>query len=501
LIGDPLRIGQILLNLVQNAIKFTEAGWVEVRVELVAELSDSVTIAFTVEDTGAGIESERLPRLFEAFEQVDNSSSRQHGGAGLGLSICKQLVDLMRGELTVQSAIGSGSRFRCVLDLERQQDLPGCKTLGYPDRDNCEQQLLSRRLHGRVLLTEDNPTNQLVARELLESFGLQVVIADEGGAALERLNEGHFDLVLMDIQMPGMDGYAATQQIRADGRFTHLPIVAMTAHAMEGDQDRCLAVGMDDYLSKPVDPARFYEVLKKWLPSSVQKRHEKCAEMEDGPVIPETFQGIELSRGLHRIGGNRRLFVKLLNDFYLHHHDCCERISQAIDEGAYQEAHLLAHTLQGVSGNIGCQKLETAARELDNAIKQQSKSQILTQKEVFCTVAKQAFDILENLLTHWDGQGAGLQRGRSALEPGPGNENLDIIHELCDLLREGDPNVSVLMDSLQDALDLSVSEVNEQMMRLQSQVDDFEYDEALVTLQQLSDVCTNEHKSDSHGRA
>jgi two-component system sensor histidine kinase/response regulator len=500
LIGDPLRIGQILLNLVQNAIKFTQKGWVEVRVNLLDAGSDAVRVAFTVEDTGTGFDTERIPRLFEAFVQVDNSSSRQHGGTGLGLSICKQLVDLMHGELTAESVPGQGSRFRFILELRRQQAGLGSKPLEYLDPDHAEHPLISRRLHGRVLLVEDNPTNQLVARELLESFGLQAVIAEEGGAALKCLNEGRFDLVLMDIQMPGMDGYAATRKIRADGRFMHLPIIAMTAHAMEGDQARCLAAGMNDYLSKPVDPARLYEVLHKWLGGG-SKRSTDCEAMQDGPVIPESFQGIELSQGLKRIGGNRRLFVKLLYDFYLHHHDCCERIGQAIDAGGLQEAHLLAHTLQGVSGNIGCRKLEIAARNLDIAIKQQSMPQILKQREEFCQVAKHAFDILASLLAHWDEKDPEFSSDTPANDPGSRNANLDIIQELRDLLRDGDPNVSVLMNSLQESLDLSVSEVHEQMKRLQRQVTDFDYDDALTTLQQLSDMCTNQLKSDSHGRA
>ena len=502
LIGDPLRIGQILLNLVQNAIKFTEQGKVEVRIEWVAGHSDRVIIAFTVEDTGSGIEAERIPRLFESFEQMDSSYSRQHGGTGLGLSICKQLVELMRGELTVQSVLGKGSRFRFDLELGCQQHALGTESLNYLDPMDDEHQILSKILRGRVMLVEDNPTNQLVARELLESFGLQVVIAEEGGAALERLQQDGFDLVLMDIQMPGMDGYETTCKIRSDARFERLPIVAMTAHAMEGDEDRCLAAGMNDYLSKPVNPVRLYEILQRWLThGDGSKVQTQCGEFSEGPVIPDTYQGIELSQGLRRIGGNRRLFVRLLNDFYLHHHDCCERIGQAIDEGSLEEAHLLAHTLQGVSGNIGCRKLEIAARDLDRVIKQQSMPEIVGQKVEFCQVAKSAFDHLASLLARWDEEGAGITTQTRSGDPGNRNLNLDIIQELFDLLRDGDPNVKMLIDSLQDVMDLSVSEVDEQMQRLQSQIAEYEYDDALVTLQHLSDMCINEHESDSHGRA
>lgn len=499
LIGDPLRLGQILLNLVQNAIKFTELGKVEVAVKLINTQPDKVRIAFAVSDTGIGIETERLPRLFEAFEQVDSSSSRQYGGTGLGLSICKQLVELMHGELSAQSVPGEGSSFRFVLELGLQEESSHSDSGHFVSQDN--NNIFSKQLRGKVLLVEDNPTNQLVARELLESFGLQVVIADEGGAALERLRQDGFDLVLMDIQMPGMDGYAATRAIRAEQRHAQLPIIAMTAHAMEGDKEHCLTSGMNDYLSKPVDPQRLYEILQDWLTSEVRERPPVCNELPDGPVIPERFQGIELSQGLRRIGGNRRLFVKLLNDFYLHHHDCCERIGQALDEGAIQEAHLLAHTLQGVAGNIGCRKLETAARQLDRVIKRQATQEIEEQKEKFCAVAKSAFEHLASLLAHWDEQGMGFANRTYTHTPGPRNINLDIIQELFDLLRDGDPNVSVLMDSLQDAVDLSGTDVDEQMQRLHSQVADYAYDEALITLQQLTDIYMNELKSESHGRA
>jgi len=501
LFGDPLRIGQILLNLVQNAIKFTERGTVGVRVESQAVLADKVRIAFTVEDTGSGIEAERIPRLFEAFEQVDSSSSRQHGGTGLGLSICKQLVGLMQGELTVRSVPGKGSYFRFVLELGCQPYPLDKATLSYLDQLGGDHQKTSESLHGRVLLVEDNPTNQLVASELLESFGLQVVIANEGSAALEALQEEEFDLVLMDIQMPGMDGYAATRMIRADARFARLPIVAMTAHAMEGDQDRCIAAGMNDYLSKPVDPVRLHEIMQKWLTGDRRQGSMQALELPMDPLIPDNYHGIELSQGLKRIGGNRRLFVKLLKDFYLNHHDCCTRIGQAIDEGALQEAHMQVHTLQGVAGNVGCRSLELAARELIVAIKQQSLSEVLTQKDEFCRVAKIAFDHLAYLLARWDQEGVAVTRQMQSQAPGPRNVNLDIIQKLFDLLREGDPDVSVWMDALQDAVDLSASEVAERMRRLQAHVAEYEYDDALDTLQQLSDIYNNELKSDSHGRA
>jgi polar amino acid transport system substrate-binding protein len=501
LIGDPLRIGQVLLNLIQNAIKFTDEGRVDVRVELVAAQSDKVRLAFVVEDTGVGIEPQRIPRLFEAFQQMDNSYSRQHGGTGLGLSICKQLVDLMDGELAVRSVPGEGSRFRFVLELGRQRYGVDSKWLNNANQAADDHVIVYSQLTGKVLLVEDNPTNQLVARELLESFGLQVAIADEGGAALERLNKDAYDLVLMDLQMPGMDGYTATRKIRADVRFRHLPIIAMTAHAMAGDEDSCLAAGMNDYLCKPVNPSRLYGILQKWLAVSGRGHRALYKDMLDEPAIPNSIQDIELHRGLQRIGGNRHLFIKLLNDFYLHHQDCCERISQAIEEGAWHQAHLLAHTLQGVSGNVGCRNLEAAARELDLAIQQQAISEIRLHQAAFCRVAKHTFEILASLLENWDEPLTGLTSTTHASTSGPRNINLDIIQELHDLLRDGDPKVNLLMDSLRDAMDLSDSQVDEWIKRLQHQVADYDYGAALVTLRQLSDLCKTQLKSESHGRA
>ena len=499
LVGDPLRLGQILLNLVQNAIKFTERGKVEVAVTLENMLPDRVSIAFSVSDTGIGIETERMPRLFKAFEQVDSSSSRQHGGAGLGLSICKQLVELMHGELSVKSTLGQGSHFGFVLQLGRQTNKP-CMGLTQiaPYDDRC---LVSKQLRGKVLLVEDNATNQLVARELLESFGLQVVIADEGETAMRYLAEENFDLVLMDIQMPGMDGYVATRSIRADKRHARLPIIAMTAHAMEGDKEDCLAAGMNDYLSKPVDPDRLYRVLKDWLVPGVSQMTRDRTDLAEGLAMPESFEGIELAKGLRRIGGNRRLFVKLLNDFYHQYHNCCEQIGQALAEGSIEEAHLLAHTLQGVAGNIGCRELEIATKEMGLAIKRQASQEIAAAKEKFCIVAKSTFKQLASLLAQWDSQGANVQQWSRMASSGIRNVNLDIIQELSELLREGDPNANTLLDSLHRAGQQPVTALDEQIQHMQRQVADYNYDEALITLQQLTDIYLNKNKSENHGRA
>jgi CheY-like chemotaxis protein len=328
-----------------------------------------------------------------------------------------------------------------------------------------------------------------------------VIIAQDGGEALAYLHQYPVDLVLMDVQMPGMDGYATTRAIRTEAQYQRLPIIAMTAHAMAGDKAQCLAAGMNDYLAKPVEPLRLYTILQEWLSASPGEQAALVHQLPNAPVVPDEYQGIELAQGLRRIGGNRRLFIKLLNDFYLHHHDCCEQIEQALAAGSIEEALLLTHTLEGVAGNIGCKQLQGAARDLHRVIKQQSNQEMVEQTAHFCTQAKLTFERLASLLSSWDEQGFDLANRSRIRHSGVRNINLDIIEELFDRLQHGDPDVRVLVEALQDAMNSSATEANAQMQRLQAQITNYDYDKALITLQQLSDWYTNELKSDSHGRA
>ncbi len=259
-LGDAGRVRQILLNLADNAVKFTERGWIRLSAACTGESQKSVRLRFAVQDTGIGIAPEHQTHLFQSFVQGDGSSRRRYGGTGLGLAISKRLVELMRGRIGLESRVGEGSTFWFELELEKAalpQPLPTASpVLTESPRDKPY----------RILLAEDNPINQKIALKMLQQAGFLAEAVTNGLEAVEAISRRPYDLVLMDIQMPGMDGYEATARIRRlEGDRRHTPIVALTANAMEGDRERCLAAGMDDYLPKPVRRQDLYDTIRRWL--------------------------------------------------------------------------------------------------------------------------------------------------------------------------------------------------------------------------------------------
>ncbi|WP_054899905.1 ATP-binding protein [Pseudomonas sp. NBRC 111131] len=268
-VGDPTRIRQILLNLVGNALKFTERG--QVQVEAHWQLLDRQTLQFTcsVRDTGIGIDSERLEMMFVAFQQADSSISRRYGGTGLGLSIARTLAERMGGKLRGESREGLGSTFTLEMPLALASALPvpAPGTLAAPG---------SLAEGQRVLLVEDNPVNQSVIEAMLRSLGLEVSVAHDGAQAVEQVSQQHFAAILMDCRLPQVDGYEATRRIRRLPNGGQLPIIALTANALQGDRERCMAAGMDDYLSKPFRRTDLQRVLQRWLPGRTAATGDKC---------------------------------------------------------------------------------------------------------------------------------------------------------------------------------------------------------------------------------
>jgi signal transduction histidine kinase/ActR/RegA family two-component response regulator len=262
--GDPLRLGQILINLVGNAIKFTEKGTATLRARSVGETAEAVQVRFEVSDTGIGIAPEAQSRLFRSFEQADNSMTRKYGGTGLGLAICKRLVQLMGGEIGVESTLEQGSTFWFVVPLKKRETraVPSAPTFtGLA----AEQRLQAGYAGTRILLVEDEPIAQEVSRGLLEAVGLVVDVAGDGRQALVLAKQNPYAVILMDMQMPIMNGVEATQAIRALSAYAQTPILAMTANAFDDDRQVCLDVGMNDHIAKPVDPDKLYETLLGWL--------------------------------------------------------------------------------------------------------------------------------------------------------------------------------------------------------------------------------------------
>jgi PAS domain S-box-containing protein len=258
LIGDPLRLSQVLLNLVNNAVKFTERGEIQVKAAVVALDRGSVRLRFDVHDTGVGMTEEHRSRLFLAFEQADSSTSRRYGGSGLGLAISRRLVEQMEGEIDVHSVVGKGSHFWFTARFDLQEHLHSTPVR---IQNGAPPDLLGVR----VLLVEDNAVNRELAFELLESTGAEVSVALDGQQALERLKSQSYDIVLLDCQMPVMDGYEAARAIRSQARFADLPVIALTANAMRGDRERAIAAGMNDHIAKPLDVDKMFATIARWL--------------------------------------------------------------------------------------------------------------------------------------------------------------------------------------------------------------------------------------------
>ena len=266
LVGDPLRLGQVLLNLASNAVKFTQAGEISVAVALKDAVAQSVDLEFRVRDTGIGLTPGQIEGLFAAFTQVDTSTTRKFGGTGLGLVIGKRLVELMGGRIWVESEAGAGSTFCFTARFGRGE---ASQAVAMTQAAKVELDDACARLRGaRILVTEDNSFNQQVIAELLQQCGVVVRLCGNGREALEQLAKEPFDIVLMDVQMPVMDGYEATRQIRATPALAGQRVIAMTANAMVEDRARCLEAGMDDFETKPIDPDHFYLTLARWLPEA-----------------------------------------------------------------------------------------------------------------------------------------------------------------------------------------------------------------------------------------
>jgi len=368
LMGDPLHLEQVLVNLVNNAIKFTEQGGVQVEITLVEQFQQAVSVEFSVIDNGIGIEPEQQNNLFQSFTQADSSMTRKYGGTGLGLSICKSLIRMMGGDIKVYSSPGVGSKFSFILLFERQVE--HIKEAQPPNNEQVLAQSAAQSQVMQVMLVEDNLVNQEVAQELLESIGLVVSIANHGFEALQLLEKKRFDLVLMDIQMPEMDGYRATRAIRRQYESDKLPIIAMTAYALAGDKERCLAVGMNDFISKPVEPDEFYKVLTKWL-KNISYRKGMLKSSNNSPVtsFPKNIPGIELKVGLNKLRNNQSLYLKLLVRFYDDNHKSMDKINQNIKMGDLKSAQILVHSLKGNAGSLGANDLFAACQTMESSLR------------------------------------------------------------------------------------------------------------------------------------
>ncbi len=371
--GDELRLRQILFNFAGNALKFTEKGWISLSAKRIEPRDPRCWVRFEIRDTGIGISEEQQARLFQAFEQADGSITRRYGGTGLGLAISRRIIELMGGRIGVDSQPGVGSCFWFEAPFTPGAVQPSASG----DAENVLGRLTPYRGQ-RVLLVEDNRVNQEVARELLQDGGLQVTVADNGQVALTMAQRARYDLVLMDVQMPVMDGLEATRRLRQLDDYRQTPILAMTASAFAEERQECMDAGMWDHIAKPVDPLRLYETLLRWLPtpaasaSSVPASQEKAPSRQEHPRLLEQLRGVaglDVEAGLRTLRNKLPSYLRLLQQFARYHHHDAGLIRQALLRGQCDEAQRIAHSLKGVAGNLGLFNLGESAALLEQTLR------------------------------------------------------------------------------------------------------------------------------------
>ncbi len=617
LIGDPLRLGQILLNLTGNALKFTQSGEIVVKVRSMKTQGGTVELEVMVKDTGVGMTLDQQSRLFQAFSQADGSTTRKYGGTGLGLTICKHLVELMNGRIWVESVAGQGSRFYFTVilgrDMDRDKDgksivpvnleqlkvlvvddvasarqmfaqtlgsfsfrvtcvdtgraaldalanapaddpfrlvfmdymmpemngiqaaneikklsqdqhpaiilvtamarddvieearkagLDGCltkpvvpsdlldavmNTLGGKGGVRITQNLsdtwkikpLAGINGGKILVAEDNTINQILAEDLLTQAGFEVVIAENGKKAVELVENVGFDLILMDLQMPEMDGFEATRVILEKHAGNHPPIIAMTANALAGDRERCLGAGMVDHVAKPIEPDVLFETLLKWIPTIDGKRPPIEPQKSDAEFV--SLAGIDIDVGLARMNGSRDLYMTVLKQFFQDHGTDDQIISRAMDQNDIALAKRTAHTLKGVSGGIGAQALYDSVLNVETAIKEKQFDRFEPLMKELNRELSLVVDDLEKKI-----MAPSLEGTKKVKAPPIDMEELNLLlDEFQRLAREMDPGMDGTATQIHRLLDDHDSPLKTISGMLLAYAEDFDFTEALETLAEL----------------
>ena len=620
LVGDPLRLGQVLTNLANNAVKFTDKGEIIISISLKKIEQNSCTVAFRVKDSGIGMTEEQRGRLFQSFSQADTSTTRKYGGTGLGLAISKQLVELMGGKIWVESEPGKGSTFvftaqfgitelKQKTPLNPTPDLRGMRVLVVDDNENAriifrdyleqfsfdveeassgtealaviEQSptpfrlvLLDYKMPGltgtqtarkiierdpdsgiklilvsalnqdeymddpefklldnylskptnpsllfdvimevfgkkdtttkssqkrrdadgntalksimgaKILLVEDNKINQQVATELLEQAGFIVDVANNGQESLDMIKTITYDCVLMDVQMPVMDGYTATGKIRELEEFVDLPIVAMTANALAEDKKQALEAGMNDHVTKPINPENLFNALSRWVKSGQRElKDEDLAPISSSKIeyedFPNSLPGIETSDGIRQVGGNRTLYTKLLREFLADHQTDIEKIKDSISTQDFDTGQRLAHTLKGVGGTIGAGELQLSSGVLEEAFKLRDLDVVNKSFPKFT----QAMGTVISGLDQFFSSEPKTETGETTIDA---EELLSMLDQLSILLDEMDPESEEIVTHLQQSL-ASTHNLKGIAATLVKQVSGFEFEDAQDTVQILKE--------------
>jgi two-component system sensor histidine kinase/response regulator len=622
LVGDPLRLGQILINLVNNAIKFTDRGEVLVTVAMEDQVTDSVKLRFSVRDSGIGMTPKQSTRLFQAFSQADTSTTRKYGGTGLGLSICKRLVEMMDGTISVESQAGVGSTFyfsarfgigsgeklkRFIPDLagiralvvddnaqareiltdslrafalransvasgqdalreivaadsqdpyrlvlmdwhmpymdgleasqvikrnDRLKHVPKIVMVTAFGREDIRNQADEIGVDGyllkpvsssllydtlvdlfgmaaseqrprrpkadavshdatgiRVLLVEDNEVNQQVATELFESAGAIVTIASHGAEAVKILKEGEqsvpFDVVFMDLQMPEMDGITATKLLRRDLRLSQIPIIAMTAHALVEERQRCIDAGMNDHVSKPIDPDALFSTLLKWAKPKPKPASEPLAastsqtvSVTGGESLPQ-IAGVNVADGLNRVAGNRSLYLNLLSQFVSQQAGAATQIAAALNADDRKFAERIAHTVKGVAGNLGISDVQSAAQKLEKAIRENQDS-IPTLLDQFAITLRVHVNSIAHALP-------GSAPSHHSTVPFDRDRAATAVSRLQSLLEANDGESQEAFQVLHEAV-IGVVDARH-LDSLSQTINNYEFEQALAELHEIAELC------------
>ncbi len=644
LTGDPLRLDQVLINLATNAVKFTEQGEIIIAVKKLSESKQNqdkkILLEFSVQDSGIGLSQDQIDQLFQSFTQADSSTTRKYGGTGLGLAITKRLVNMMGGDIHVESELGKGSTFSFTAWFEYDQestiplvcppDIAGLRVLVVDD-NQCAREILvhllesftfrvsqvssgeealkeiqSSSIHdpfklvlmdwkmpgldgietskeimasglgtipkilmisafgreevmkkadqvgidafltkpvnasllfntileslgktardpsstrhskinakkimqsirgARILLVEDNEFNQQIATELLESAELHITIATNGREAVDvyEQTEVSFDAILMDIQMPEMDGFETTQKIREkeaqqnppDGK---VPIIAMTAHAMIEERNKCLASGMNDHLAKPINPDLLYSTLLKWIKPGkrdLSSLPQQPKVVNDEIQLPDRIEGIDMDKAIQHLNGNKKFYMKLLSDFYENNQNTSATLYKAMDERNFEIIERTAHTMKGMAGNIGSQKLSQASARLEASVKGNAAVDLDDAMENF---KNELSSVLSSLAE------AGLPSRQDKTQYSSTASStmsaeidsptlLSLLDELNEKLEKGRHDAVETLHNLYNIL--SGSKYVEQLQQMENLIEDYDFEEAQDILEDLKNTLDTELK-------
>ena len=496
--GDAARLRQALLNYAANAVKFTEHGEVTLRARLLEEDAQGLMLRFEVEDTGIGVAPGKINSLFKLFQQADASTTRKYGGTGLGLAITMKLAELMGGEVGVDSEPGRGSVFWFSARLQH-----GTGTMPAEEEpiksENYEDELRRNYKGLKILLADDVDLNLEVAQLLLHGIGLQVDSAKNGREAVDKVRTSAYDLILMDVQMPVMNGLDAALAIRELSDRSQIPIVAMTANAFDEDRNNCLEAGMNDFLTKPVNPETLYQCLLKWLPRpesanenvpdkvSIVENSERRAFTQRPPSYEATvlmqrlarIPGLNYEEVVTRLRGNEEKFGRLVELFLREHADDCQKLSAALSASNYASIEILAHSLKGSASLIGAREVAELANNLLRSIRQKEEISVIEQASATLAVRlKTLISGLQHAVNHDE-----TLKPPCTLDK---DRCLQVLARLEQLLEDGDMEANALAESESPLFQATLGDYNTKLL---SAIQIFDYAQAIIHLRAARSTC------------